>query len=70
MVTTETVVETLANLDLQLVRQAKAGDKESFTQLYEQMAAELYKVALFTVGSSFGQRYLSGGVQGHPQPAG
>ncbi len=53
MVTTETVVETLANLDLQLVRQAKAGDKESFTQLYEQMAAELYKVALFTVGSSF-----------------
>ena len=47
------VVNILIALDTELVRSAKAGDQDSFTQLYEQVSSELYKVALCTVGSAF-----------------
>lgn len=35
----------------ELVQQAKLGDKESFAGLYEQVADDLYRVALYTLGN-------------------
>lgn len=34
-----------------LIRQAKAGDAEAFGRLYESMARDLYRYALYTLGS-------------------
>ena len=38
-------------IDTAIVRRAKQGDRESFAQIYEQYAPELYKTALFTLGN-------------------
>ena len=39
------------NVDVVLIEQAKRGDKDSFADLYEQVADELYRVALYTLGN-------------------
>ncbi len=39
-------------LDVELVRNAKAGNKESFARMYEYIASDLYKVALYTLGNT------------------
>lgn len=39
-------------LDLDLIRSAKGGSRESFTLLYEQTAPALYRTALYTLGNS------------------
>jgi len=38
-------------MDSVLVERAKKGDKESFAALYEQVADDLYQVALYTLGN-------------------
>lgn len=35
-------------IETELVRSARLGDKESFAQVYDQVAMDLYKVALYT----------------------
>lgn len=39
-------------IDIQKIEAAKNGDKESFAQVYEMVAPDLYKVALYTLGNS------------------
>lgn len=38
-------------LEIELVRAAKSGNKDCFTQLYEQVAPGLYRSALYTLGN-------------------
>ncbi len=40
------------HVDVGLIRTAKIGDKESFSALYEQVAPDLYKFALYTLGNA------------------
>ena len=39
-------------LNLEDVKRAKQGDKQSFARLYQQVAKDLYKVALYTLGNA------------------
>lgn len=39
-------------MDISLVERAKQGDPESFAALYEQVADDLYRVALYTLGNT------------------
>jgi RNA polymerase sigma-70 factor (ECF subfamily) len=39
-------------IDTEKVEAARLGDKESFAQVYEVIAPDLYKVALYTLGNS------------------
>jgi RNA polymerase sigma-70 factor (ECF subfamily) len=39
-------------IDAEKVEAARLGDKESFAQVYEMIAPDLYKVALYTLGNS------------------
>ncbi|MBP1576933.1 MAG: RNA polymerase sigma factor [Oscillospiraceae bacterium] len=39
-------------IDIEMVKAAKAGDKESFARVYDAIAPELYKVALYTLGNA------------------
>ena len=39
-------------IETELVRSARLGDKESFAQVYDQVAMDLYKVALYTLGNA------------------
>ena len=39
-------------IDIELVKSAKAGNKESFARVYDLIAPELYKVALYTLGNA------------------
>lgn len=39
-------------IDIEVVKSAKAGNKESFAQVYDIIAPELYRVALYTLGNS------------------
>ena len=39
-------------IDTELVRSAKEGNKESFAQVYDMIAPELYRVALYTLGNA------------------
>ena len=41
-----------ALIDVELVKSAKAGNKESFARVYDLIAPELYKVALYTLGNA------------------
>ncbi len=43
----------MKTIDLTLVTKAKAGDVDSFTALYEEIAPSLYRTALFTLGNSY-----------------
>lgn len=38
------------NIDVELVKQARSGDKESFARVYDSVASDLYKVALYRLG--------------------
>ena len=38
-------------IDAEIVRLAKEGNKECFAQVYDMIAPELYKVALYTLGN-------------------
>lgn len=38
-------------IDIRVVEEARLGDQEAFTRLYEQVYADLYKTALFILGS-------------------
>ena len=38
-------------IDVTKVEAAKRGDKDSFAQVYEEIASDLYKVALYTLGN-------------------
>ena len=38
-------------IDVEMVKSAKAGNKESFARVYDMIAPELYKVALYTLGN-------------------
>lgn len=38
-------------IDIQQVEAARSGDKQSFAQVYECIAPDLYKVALYTLGN-------------------
>ena len=38
-------------IDIEMVKSAKAGNKESFARVYDMIAPELYKVALYTLGN-------------------
>ena len=40
------------NVDVDLIEAAKNGCQESFCQMYEAVAPELYKLALYTLGNS------------------
>ena len=40
-------------IDVNVVRQAKEGNKESFAQVYDMIAPELYRVALYMLGNDF-----------------
>ncbi|MGI5967675.1 MULTISPECIES: RNA polymerase sigma factor [Anaerotruncus] len=39
-------------VDVNAVRQARLGDKDSFAEVYQQIADDLYKVALYSLGNS------------------
>ena len=39
-------------IDVELVKSAKSGNKESFARVYDLIAPELYKVALYTLGNA------------------
>ena len=39
-------------IETEPVRSARLGDKESFAQVYDQVAMDLYKVALYTLGNA------------------
>ena len=39
-------------IDIEIVKSAKAGNKESFARVYDMIAPELYKVALYTLGNA------------------
>lgn len=39
-------------IDVEVVRQAKLGNQESFAQVYDLIAPELYKVALYVLGNA------------------
>lgn len=39
-------------IDTEIVRSAKEGNKESFAQVYDMIAPELYRVALYTLGNA------------------
>ena len=40
-------------VDVATVKQARLGDKESFAMVYEQVADDLYKVALYSLGNAY-----------------
>ena len=44
-------VVTFLDIDVTLVDAARSGDPESFARLYERVEADLYKYALYTLGS-------------------
>ena len=39
-------------IDIKLVETARQGDKDSFSRVYDSIAPDLYKVALYTLGNS------------------
>ena len=39
-------------IDTKLVETARQGDKDSFAQVYDQIAPDLYKIALYTLGNT------------------
>lgn len=39
-------------IDVDIVRSAKQGDRESFAQVYDMIAPELYRVALYVLGNA------------------
>lgn len=39
-------------IDIEIVRSAKEGNEESFAQVYDVIAPELYRVALYTLGNA------------------
>lgn len=39
-------------VDINAVKQARLGDKESFAEVYRQIADDLYKVALYSLGNA------------------
>ncbi len=39
-------------IDVNAVKQAKLGDKDSFAKVYEQVAGDLYRVALYSLGNT------------------
>ncbi len=39
-------------VDINAVRQARLGDKDSFAKVYQQIAEDLYRVALYSLGNS------------------
>lgn len=53
----------------QLVTQAQAGSRAAFGELYESLAGDLYRMALYTLGSQQdaedGGGYLCRSVEGH-----
>lgn len=38
-------------IDIEIVKSAKEGNEESFAQVYDMIAPELYRVALYTLGN-------------------
>lgn len=42
----------IMNIDTQVVCRARQGDKESFAEVYRQIAGDLYKFALYSLGNS------------------
>lgn len=46
------LVVCVSLIDIETVKAAKAGDKESFARVYDIVAPELYKVALYTLGNA------------------
>lgn len=46
------LVVCVSLIDIETVKAAKAGDKESFARVYDTVAPELYKVALYTLGNA------------------
>lgn len=46
------LVVCVSLIDIETVKAAKAGDKESFARVYDAVAPELYKVALYTLGNA------------------
>ena len=42
----------MVTISLDKIHQAKQGDKDCFAQIYESVAPDLYKVALYTLGNS------------------
>ena len=40
-------------IDISKVEAARAGDKDCFAQVYQSIAPDLYKVALYTLGNSY-----------------
>lgn len=41
------------SLDIELVKSAIRGDKNSFAQVYDYYSSDLYRVAMYTLGNSF-----------------
>lgn len=39
-------------IDIEIVKSAKEGNEESFAQVYDMIAPELYRVALYTLGNA------------------
>ena len=39
-------------IDVEIVKAAKRGDPESFARVYDMIAPELYRVALYTLGNA------------------
>lgn len=39
-------------VDVEAVRQARQGDRDSFAQVYQQIADDLYRVALYSLGNA------------------
>lgn len=40
-------------IDVEAVRQARLGDRDSFAQVYQQIADDLYRVALYSLGNAY-----------------
>ena len=40
-------------IDVEIIRSAKQGDQSSFAQVYDMIAPELYRVALYTLGNPY-----------------
>ena len=39
-------------VDIEAVRQARQGNQDSFAQVYQQIAEDLYRVALYSLGNA------------------
>lgn len=46
------LVVLISLIDIEMIKSAKAGNKESFARVYDMIAPELYKVALYTLGNA------------------